>query len=354
MAPYIDPRAKLLWHTDRLDQLKQTGKTSAPINVEIDLSNRCSHGCSWCHFSYTHTRGPWAGKVKRPIDAESGGDLMPLALVKSILRQLAAVGVRSVTWSGGGEPTLHPQFDEIIATHALEQGLYSHGGHIDEKRAALLKQACTWVYISLDECDPTSFKASKGVDRFMDVLRGIARLVKAEGKATIGLGFLLHRDNYHRVDDMVTLGKSLGVDYIQFRPVVRYDQKRPGTLAEDTGWVTEAIRRLRPWTLEEMVSVDIERFELYRSWMGHPYKTCHWTAVQTVITPNGKVWRCANKREHAGAEIGDLTQESFSDIWQRASQSCAVDGDCRIMCRGHLSNLTLDAVLTQPAHENFI
>jgi len=37
---YIDPRHKALWHLDRVKELRTTGKTSAPVNVEIDLSNR--------------------------------------------------------------------------------------------------------------------------------------------------------------------------------------------------------------------------------------------------------------------------------------------------------------------------
>lgn len=41
-----------------LSRIGETGKTKAPVNVEIDLSNRCSHGCAWCHFAYTHTKGP--------------------------------------------------------------------------------------------------------------------------------------------------------------------------------------------------------------------------------------------------------------------------------------------------------
>ncbi len=61
---YINPRQKVLWHTDRLHELRTTGTTSAPVNVEIDLSNRCSHGCRWCRFAYTHTRGPLAGTEK--------------------------------------------------------------------------------------------------------------------------------------------------------------------------------------------------------------------------------------------------------------------------------------------------
>jgi len=353
---YINPSAKLFQHLDRLAAIR-AGERPAPVNVEIDLSNRCSHGCSFCHFAYTHTRGPLAGKVDKPHDSIDGGDLMDERLARSILWQLRKAGVRSVVWTGGGESTLHPNFDAIISYAAalnIEQGIYTHGGHINAERAALLKDKMTWVYVSLDECDRASFKATKGVDRFPAVIQGVRDLVNADGDATIGLGFLLHEGNYSRVPDMVTLGHALGVDYVQFRPVVHFEQDKPGTLVEDTEWIGQAIRYLRTYERDPFVIADIERFRMYAGWKGHGYSTCNWSALQTVITPNGKVWRCTNKREHPDALLGDLSQEPFATVWARAGGPCEVNGTCRILCRGHLANVTLNQVMQPMEHGAFI
>lgn len=354
---YINSRQKLFSHIDKLQEMKLTGSTSAPVNVEIDLSNRCSHGCNWCHFAFTHTRGPLAGKRDKPEGAILGGDLMDYDLAYSILPQLKKAGVKSITWTGGGEPTLHPRFMDIVGVAAwlgLEQGLYTHGGHITPALADLLKQELTFVYVSLDECTPESFKASKGVDRFSKVIEGIKFLVAAVGNATIGIGFLLHTGNYNRVDEMVALGKSLGADYMQFRPIIAYDQVAPGQLVEDVQWVNSAINNLRKYAGDKRVITDTWRFEMYRDWNGHGYKTCNWSALQTVITPNGKVWRCTNKREHPEALLGDLSVNSFYYIWEKAGSPCTVDAKCRVMCRGHIANITLDSVLSESSHSNFI
>ncbi len=354
---YIAPRQKLFWHIDKLQEIRDTGTTSAPVNVEIDPSNRCSHGCSWCHFAYTHTRGPLAGKAEKPAGHIDGGDLMSLEMGTSILAQLAEMGVQSVTWTGGGEATLNPHFGQLVKiarVYGLQQGLYTHGGHIDIERAELLKERMTFVYVSLDECTPEAFQKSKGVNRFDKVIEGIKLLVAAPGKATIGVGFLLHVGNVDEVDNMVALGKSLGVDYIQFRPIINYDQSCPGQLVEDTQWVNHAINDLRKHAGDPFVQSDTWRFEMYRDWNGHGYSTCNWSAIQTVITPNGKVWRCVNKREHPDALLGDLTVESFAEIWKRAGGVCQVDDKCRLLCRGHISNLTLDSIMTEPAHKAFI
>lgn len=354
MNAYIVPRQKMFGHLDRLQELRSTGKTAAPVNVEIDLSNRCSLGCEWCHFAHTHTRGPLAGKRAKPHDAIAGGDLMDLALARRIVDELDYAEVRSVTWTGGGEPTLHPHFDEIVAYTSLDQGLYTHGGHIDDARAALLKRRLTWVYVSLDECERPAYLDSKGADRFDQVCANVRRLVQATGQATIGLGFLLHAENWRDVHSMVKLGRSLGVDYVQFRPTVRFDMATPDQLTEETSWIGNALGHLNAYTSDPFVSMDLERFRMYQHWRGHGYPTCHWAGLQTVITPNGHVWRCTNKREMPGGLLGDLTQESFADLWARAGGACQVDAQCRVLCRGHVPNVTLDAVLSDHPHPNFI
>lgn len=356
MTKTIDPRGKLFQHLDSLLAIKE-GRTHPPVSIELDASWRCSHGCEFCHYAYTHTRGPLAGKQDKPKDAIDGGDLLNFDLAKNILRQVAEYGVKAVVWSGGGEPTLNPHFNDLVHCAdavGLEQGLYTHGGHIDDERAALLKSTLTWVYVSLDECDAEAFKATKGVNRFEAVLGGIRRLVDAPGDATITIGFMLHPKNYTQIYNMVQLGKRLGVDYVQFRPVVLYNQDDPGALVEDTSWINDAIPRLRQFANDSFVIADIERFEQYANWTTHTYKVCRWTALSTVISPNGKVWRCTNKREHPDALLGDLSVESFATLWERSGGVCSVNASCRVMCIGTAKNITLDEIMTPHPHANFI
>ena len=75
-----------------------------------------------------------------------------------------------------------------------------------------------------------------------------------------------------------------------------------------------------------ILEADTDRFRAYRDWDGHGYGTCWWSALQTCITPNGSVWTCVNKREHSGAKVGDLSRESFADIWARRPGSGEIAG----------------------------
>ena len=310
------------------------------------------------HFAYTHTRGPLAGKRAKPDAAVAGGDLMDTALAFRLVDELAAAGVNSITWTGGGEPTLHPDFDAIVEraqASGLEQGIYTHGGHLPGPRASLLKRAMTFVYVSLDAWNAEAYKRDKGVDRFDAACDGIRRLAAAEGPAAIGIGYLITAKNWGSAGYAAQLPERLGADYVQFRPTVLYEQDAPGEAAENTDWLepaSELLARVAD-THPTRVIVDIERFRMYRDWQGHGYPTCWWSTLQTVVTPNGKVWTCVNLREHPSAEIGDLSVETFADIWARRPVA-TVGPECRIMCRGHVANTELERIFAKREHTAFV
>jgi MoaA/NifB/PqqE/SkfB family radical SAM enzyme len=353
---FISPKSKPLHHLDRLQAIKE-GKRPPPVNCELDFSLRCDYACQGCHFAYTHTRGPWAGKAEKPEGAIPGGDLIDYDFAVDIFHQLAGYGVKSLTITGGGEPTIHPRFDDLVlAAHnaGLELGIYTHGSHLRGERAAWMKQHFKWIYFSFDAHDVESYKLHKGVNRFDRVCDNIRNIVALPGDATIGMGFLLAQDNYQHAYTMQKLGRDLGVDYVQFRPLIEYNQKTPNVLIEDTSWITEAVQLLQQYDGDPFVIADISRFVRYRDWTGHGYPTCFWSALQTVVTPNGLVWRCTNKREHPDGLLGDLTMDSFADIWQRSGGACSLTNQCRIACKGDLGNETLTELFAPVPHQNFV
>jgi MoaA/NifB/PqqE/SkfB family radical SAM enzyme len=348
MNNYIDSNRKILEHVDRIGQIK-TGGRPAPINVEIDLSNRCNLGCSRCPFAYTHTRGYWSNK-DGSIDT---GDLIETDLAEIILDDLRTNGVRSVVFTGGGEPTLHPDFDRIIDYNRIPAGIYTNGTNITPERAAIMKQSLEWCYVSLNRHTAEEYAEYTHSNVFDKAVNGIHNLVNADGNATIGVGFLLSENNYMDVACMIELGHQLKADYIQFRPEIAYDMENPQQATGDLFWI-DSLLAMDDWKNMPDVVIDADRFQMYRDWQGHTYPRCYWTQLQTVITPNGKVWNCLNRRGFKGDELGDLSTERFANVWAR-SGSKAVDCNCRVMCRGSISNLALDTMMTKPqGHDLFV
>jgi MoaA/NifB/PqqE/SkfB family radical SAM enzyme len=344
-------------HLDRLAAW-QRGEKPAPITVEWDLSNRCVLGCFGCHFAHTHTRGPWVTRERRlPMAFDEVGDYANPALVKRGLVQMAEAGVQGVVWSGGGEPTTHPQWTSIIeaaAAAGLKQGMYTLGGLLRPDTAKILAQHASWVVVSLDCPDAPTYQEEKGVpaERFTAACDGV-RWLAAPGTTTVGVSFLLHAGNWHRTAEMLTLSRSLGASYTTFRPTI-LEATDESHKTSDQAWMTDALPTLEALSHEPDVECEPSRFAAYRDWSGRSYDTCYGIRYNATVTPDGRVWVCPQRRGLEGSCLGDLRTETFADLWARHPGQWRNLADCRVMCRLHLTNEVLAVVHRPQAHEAFV
>ncbi len=357
MNAYITPD-KVFAHLDRLQGWRD-GDKPAPVTIEWDLMNRCNLGCVGCHMAFTHVRGPLAGKQAGPEGFTHTGDIADAGMVMRALSEAAAAGVEGIVWTGGGEPTLHPQFEQITneaARLGLSQGMYTHGGHINEGRAAFIKRHFTWVVVSLDRADAESYRAYKGGGSkgFVQACAGIKNLADADGSCTVGVSFLLDADSWQDAWRDLKLADSLGATYTTFRPMIEFDQAKPAEPAGDRAWITEALPTLRELSRTAGVVLDVDRFLEYRDWAGRSYQKCMGIRLNTTITPDGRVWLCPNRRGFAGSELGDLTRESFTSLWSRHPGQWEDFQQCRVMCRLHLVNERLDIIERPMEHKEFV
>jgi MoaA/NifB/PqqE/SkfB family radical SAM enzyme len=354
---YISP-TKVFQHVDRLARWK-SGEKAAPVTVEWDLSNRCYLGCEACHFAHTHTKGPWAAVKDRklPMAWEGTGDLADTGLVLRGLSEMASSGVRGVVWSGGGEPTTHPNWQPIVehaANAGLHQGMYTAGGLLNFESAKFLSERASWVVVSLDTLDDKTYAKEKRVkpELFYRACDGIQHLIGR--KAVIGVSFLLHENNWPDAPAMRRLALGLGASYVTFRPRIDTQPDNPAVITSNREWVTDAIPMLRLEAEHPQVECSPERFEQYRDWTGHGYKECHGIKFNTTVTPDGRVWVCLQRRGVQGSCIGDLTKMSFDEVWLQHPGVWTDFTECRAMCRLHLVNQQVAEVFSSHPHAAFV
>jgi MoaA/NifB/PqqE/SkfB family radical SAM enzyme len=358
VSRFIDPRSKPFAHLDRLAGW-QRGEKPAPVTIEWDLSNRCVYGCQDCHFAHTHTKGPLT-RTNRilPMAHDKGGDLADTPLVMRVLREAKAAGVQGIVWTGGGEPTTHPEFFNIFANAdyaGLKQGMYTLGALLGPAQSAWIRDHFEWVVISLDASTPEQYAAEKRTpqNNFARACQAVQWL--SGGQCKVGVSFLLHERNFMLAADMVEIGRSLGATYTTLRPTIRTQPDAPGVPVGDRAWVAQAMPMLEQLAKQPDVEVDPARFEEWAAWTAHPYATCYGIRMNATITPDGRLWVCPNRREYAGAScVGDLKTESFADVWARHPGKWMVDADCRASCRLHSVNQTLAEVFKERQHGSFI
>lgn len=361
--PYIDSCGKLFTHLDRILDWQDTNAVLVakppPVTIEWDLSNRCVLGCQDCHFAHTHVKGPWAMKPRiLPMAYDAGGDLADTELVLGALDVVGDYGVKGIIWSGGGEPTTHPDVIPILI-HAyecnLKQGMYTLGGLVDVALGRYLREYLEWVVVSLDCVDGASYAKEKGVppERFEAACQGIRNLVG--GHAVVGVSFLLHQENWFQAGVMSLLAKELGASYVTFRPTIRVGLDNPSLCFDNRGWITSALPLLQALSYDPFVEVSPERFAKYRDWQDRSYDTCYGIRMSCTITPDGRVWVCTNRRGMGeGSCLGDLRKESFKTIWERHPGEWKKFDQCRVMCKLHTVNEQLAEIYRERTHSEFI
>jgi MoaA/NifB/PqqE/SkfB family radical SAM enzyme len=349
---YINPQSKVLRHIDRLSDM-QHGKPIIPVTIEIDLSNRCILGCQGCHFAHTHVKGIWTKRDrKKPEGYQDTGDIMDTNFAINVIHDIARTGVESVVWSGGGEPLTHPSWEYIIRKAKdlrLSQGMYTSGVLLTPDAGKILGEHMRWVVVSLDAHDKFNYNLYKNGD-FEKACNGVRYLVG--NKAVVGASFLLNTHNWIYMREMHKLAQSLGATYTLFRPEINVDPSQPYKSSEDLHWIEEAMPILYEMALYPDVEVDPKRFWEYRYWEGHTYEFCEGVQLSTVITPDGRVWICCQRR--GVTPIGDMNEENLEMIIENHPRRYKVDKGCRLMCRLNPINKTLDRLSEPVEHEEFI
>jgi MoaA/NifB/PqqE/SkfB family radical SAM enzyme len=357
VSRYISPREKVFAHIDRLAAWTR-GEKPAPVTLEWDLSNRCSAGCRDCHFSYTHTRGPWTRENRTlPMAHDKAGDLADTPLVMRVMREAQAAGVQGIVWTGGGEPTTHPEFFNIFANAhhmGLKQGIYTLGALLTEIQAAYIRDHFSWAVVSVDAhtAEKYAFERRNPEAVFHKACQAIRWM--SGGSCVVGVSFLIHERNFMFMEDMVALARGLGATYTTLRPTIRTQPDAPGVPVGNRAWVAQAMPMLELLSREPDVEVDPARFEQWASWRGHNFSVCHGIKLNATITPDGRMWICPNRREYPNSCIGDLRTQSFAEVWANHPGHLPVDKDCRAMCRLNPVSETLDAVFSDRPHKEFI
>lgn len=341
---------KILKHLDRVNDWLQ-GKNPAPITVELDMTNVCNHRCPECVVNYFRV---------------SDNSSLSKKLALNIVRQLAKSGIRGLIFTGGGEPLCNPHTIEAVKLarrKGIDVGFITNGSLLTSHCADALIRNCTWVRVSLDAASPEVFKLTHGLDgrEFRRAISGIKLLVAAKKRlkspCTIGIGFLT---SDYSVRDMVKaaqLCRRLGADYLQFRPMQIH---RGGKFAYHWTDVEKEISECLKYAGEGFqVLFSQHKYEMaHDPQFGRHYQKCYGHQFATVISASAKMYICCHTRGYEKYCIGDLTKNSFREIWnsrRRKEVAERIDfRDCIPLCRDNTFNQILWNIKQTKEHLNFL
>ena len=279
------------------------------------LSAGCNLHCRHCWITPTFVQG-------KPVPAEC----LDFDLLKIAVAEAKPMGLSTAKLTGG-EPTLHPQFRQVVdflTAQGLDLSMETNGTRIDRDLAVHLvsKTNLRRVAVSLDSPDAAEHDRFRGVPgAFDDAVRGIGHLVAAGLRPQIIMS--VYRGNLERIGGLSELAMKLGAVSVKFNPVTRSgrgaEMHRQGQGLDFDEWLA-LIRRIRgplreryPIHLNAMVPPAMSTVkELLR--YGGEGAGCHVRHILGILG-TGEMALCGIGRNLPELCFGKLGRDSLREVW---------------------------------------
>ena len=312
----------------------------SPVSINLDLTSACNFSCPFC------------------VDSKliNAGRSLTLEEVQKTIDTLHSQGLLSVILIGGGEPTLHKDFGEIVRylkCKRLQLGIATNGSRLEkiEAVAGVLEEK-DWIRISIDAGGEGTFKdlhLPKTQVTLGRILEKAKKVKKKNPVVSLGYSFVIVWEGveingkrlHPNMDEMarsVELAREFSFDYISLKPcLVRLNESQRETLLKNVGKTKEEeiidqikvhlqeakrfagdqVKILESSNLKAMLNQETDQIK-------RQPKRCHMQFFRTVVTPFG-IFHCPAFRGVDAARIGEpegyLSETKFKASLKRTAKS---------------------------------
>lgn len=300
----FEPGLKLVRHRELGSYLD--GNTIAPINIELSPSGKCNAACDWCFYRQD------SGKL-HGLDSI----MFKESRMEGLVEEFAGLGVKSINWTGGGEPTFHNSFSKFAdLSHwaGLKQGIFTNAiGEISYNPSFF-----EWIRVSKTNKDWNETNL-----RILRECKTLGLCINYRGEEDD----TLIKKSLELVEKLDSLKKSSDhATYLQVRPALK-------TQGERTKTIVPAIDHpLLKITDYKFVGSNEER----------GYKNCEAFHFTPFIWQDGDVDVCGYHRKDPKFNLGNVyskgEQGRFRYIMANAPKSVEVIENCQICCKLNAMN----------------
>lgn len=346
---------KFLHFTDHLTALRE-GRVVAPVHVRIKPVNRCNHHCWYCAY---RTDALQLGS------GMNEADVLPAAKMAEIVEDLITMGVKAVTFSGGGEPLLYktlPETVERLAEGGIRVATLTNGANLKGRMAEAFARHGTWVRISLDAWDDDSYSRSRGArpGEFSRLMENIRAFTALGSPCVLGVSFIVDQNNANHIAAMCLKLKEAGVNHVKVSGAI-VDNDIPANTAYHLSIrdrVASEITAAKQ--LEDAHFTVLDHYHDITDRFAKDYTSCPFLQFLTVIGADCNVYTCQDKAYTASGTLGSIAERSFRDFWfseENRERLYTFDPSrsCHHHCVTHTKNLAILDLLSQdPDHSYFV
>lgn len=305
---------KIFHFKDKVDSLpRETGEILPPLHIRIKPINGCNHRCRYCAYRADSLQ---LGKDMRVSDA------IPRDMMLAIVDDIIAMGVKGVTFSGGGEPLFYPHLLEVLhklVDSPVRFATLTNGGLLRGELARLFAEHGSWVRVSMDGWDNASYTRYRGVadGEYDAILRNIAEFKAYGGPCRLGVSYIVDKENVSHIFEAARRVRDMGGDSVKISPCI-VENDGAANNAYHAPFFQEA-REQVDRVMAELAGPDFEVFDAYHlldERFDKKYTWCPYIQVLPVIGADLNVYSCQDKAYNLDEGlIGSITGKGFRDFW---------------------------------------
>ena len=281
-----------------------------PRRLSVELANICNLHCSYCFRSDDNLYSPHA-------------EFFPLDLLRRVISEAHAVAnVTRINFTGG-EPTLHPQFEETLRTigdAGLTTSFVTNGWHFERVWPALQtnRAAVSHVAFSLDGMTREDHDRWRGDGSFDRLVRAFTRCYMSQ--LPFAIKIVIRRDLVDQLEQIAIFAARMGAASLSFVHVM--PTSRAGAdnsaLSLDEQRAAEQEIAILARIFKMNIGIDVGYYNV-----DDTRPPCAPLAgVSMNIDYRGRLSLCCNLSGFRGADeerdvVADLNVESFASAYQK-------------------------------------
>ncbi|MDE5602735.1 MAG: radical SAM protein [Helicobacter sp.] len=346
---------KIFHYKEKIDSLPRDKAILPPLHIRIKPTNVCNHDCWYCAYRVSNLQ---LGKdmVER--------DYIPEAKMLEIIEDCEVMGVKAITFSGGGEPLIYrymlQTLKRLIQTNIAFATL-TNGAKLKGEIAEIFAHYGTWVRVSIDGYDNESYQKFRGsgAREFDKVIKNMEDFKKLGGKCYLGVSYIVGQENWHKIYEIAQILSDIGVDSLKISPAIVSN-----TAAENNqyhkgiyGGVKQNISKAQKAFGEKLEIYDSYHYQLDS--FEKDYTWCPYSQILMVIGADLNLYPCQDKAYNLDEGLlGSIKAMRFKQWWEtnkeaffKINPTCV----CNHHCVAHEKNkIILEYLNADKNHLSFV
>lgn len=310
---------KIFHFKEKIDSLpRDVDAILPPVHIRIKPINGCNHSCRYCAYRADALQ---LGKDMRISDS------IPRDKMMEIIDDVIDMGVKGVTFSGGGEPLFYPHLVEVLrklVDSPVKFATLTNGGLLKGEAAELFALHGSWVRVSMDGWDNASYTRYRSVPdgEYDNILANIEAFKRYGGPCRLGVSYIVDKENVGHIFEAARRVRDFGGDSVKISPCILENEGAKNNAYHADIW--DLAREQVDRVMDELSGPDFEVFDAYHKLderFDKKYTWCPYSQVLPVIGADCNVYSCQDKAYNLDEGlIGSFKDMRFKDFWMNGKE----------------------------------